>query len=75
MILQCWFHILESFITILYHVEKHSGFVVLLERPELYYKSAICSIRERDEIFQNGQKCKDKDFNLAYSGWNGLKIG
>ena len=40
--LQCWLNIFESFI-------KHSGKVVLLERPQFVLQKLICLIKERDE--------------------------
>ena len=49
MILKCWLHyILESFITILYDFDKHSGSVVLSEWPEFLPQNNICLVRERD---------------------------
>ena len=56
-------NISESFITILYDFEKHSGQEALLERPQFVPQKFICLVRERDETFKNGEKCKDKDLN------------
>ena len=50
---------------------KISDWVVFLERPYFVPQKFICLIVERDETFLNGRKCKTKDINLAYGGWNG----
>ena len=33
----------------------------LLERPQFIPQKFICLLNERNETFQNGKKCKDKD--------------
>ena len=58
MISQYWFNILESFITILYDFEKHSGLTVLFERSELVPQKII-SIKERGmKLFKVGKNVK-----------------
>ena len=61
MILPCWLHNLENFITILYDFEKHSGYVVLFRKLYLVIQKFIC-LRETDETFSNEERCEDNGY-------------
>ena len=49
----------------LYHFEKHSGQVVLLEGHSLCISKRVICLIQRDETFKNGKEYEDKDFHLA----------
>ena len=60
---QYWSNILESFITVLYDIEKQclSSFawkaIVVRSAPQAF----VCLVKDRNGTSQNERKCKDKD--------------
>ena len=60
MILQCCLNILEKFITILYDFEKHSGWVVSLERPYLVQQEVSLFKGKEMNLFKMGEDMKIK---------------